>query len=88
MAQAQKFDFDSVYRGEAAEFGAGARPPWSFDGPQPEVVEGTIVAQHLPTQLCIADHNDLFVPDAKADKAAFAGMGSRKYSRSRRSLRR
>ncbi|MGC2656022.1 MAG: class I SAM-dependent methyltransferase [Mycobacterium sp.] len=31
------FDFDPAYRGEAAEFGAGARPPWSLGEPQPEI---------------------------------------------------
>ncbi|ORX08405.1 class I SAM-dependent methyltransferase [Mycolicibacillus trivialis] len=30
------FDFDPAYRGEA-EFGAGARPPWSIGEPQPEI---------------------------------------------------
>src|SRR6478736_5267230 len=29
--------FDSAYRGEAAEMGAGNRPPWSIDEPQPEI---------------------------------------------------
>jgi SAM-dependent methyltransferase len=37
MTDAQKFDFDPVYRGEAAEFGVGARPPWSIGEPQPEI---------------------------------------------------
>jgi 2-heptyl-1-hydroxyquinolin-4(1H)-one methyltransferase len=39
MTETQKFDFDfdPAYRGEAAEFGAGARPPWSLDEPQPEL---------------------------------------------------
>lgn len=31
------FDFDPAYRGEAAEFGTGARPPWSIGEPQPEI---------------------------------------------------
>jgi SAM-dependent methyltransferase len=31
------FDFDPAYRGEATEFGAGARPPWSLGEPQPEI---------------------------------------------------
>jgi 2-heptyl-1-hydroxyquinolin-4(1H)-one methyltransferase len=31
------FDFDPAYRGETAEFGAGARPPWSLGEPQPEI---------------------------------------------------
>jgi 2-heptyl-1-hydroxyquinolin-4(1H)-one methyltransferase len=30
-------DFESAYRGEAAEFGLGARPPWSIGEPQPEL---------------------------------------------------
>lgn len=29
--------FDSAYRGEAAEMGLGARPPWSIGEPQPEI---------------------------------------------------
>ncbi len=29
--------FDSAYRGEAAEMGAGNRPPWSIGEPQPEI---------------------------------------------------
>jgi SAM-dependent methyltransferase len=37
--QRQQFDFDfePAYRGEAAQFGAGARPPWSLGEPQPEI---------------------------------------------------
>lgn len=31
------FDFDPAYRGESAEFGSGARPPWSLGEPQPEI---------------------------------------------------
>ncbi|ORW08639.1 class I SAM-dependent methyltransferase [Mycobacterium kyorinense] len=31
------FDFDPAYRGEAAQFGLGARPPWSLGEPQPEI---------------------------------------------------
>jgi SAM-dependent methyltransferase len=39
MTDLQKFDFDfdPAYRGEAAQFGAGARPPWSLGEPQPEL---------------------------------------------------
>ena len=39
MTETQKFDFDfdPAYRGEAAEFGAGVRPPWSLGEPQPEI---------------------------------------------------
>ena len=39
MTEVQKFDFDfdPAYRGETAEFGAGARPPWSLGEPQPEI---------------------------------------------------
>jgi 2-heptyl-1-hydroxyquinolin-4(1H)-one methyltransferase len=39
MTEAQNFDFDfdPAYRGETAEFGAGARPPWSLGEPQPEL---------------------------------------------------
>jgi SAM-dependent methyltransferase len=29
--------FDSAYRGEAAEIGFGAKPPWSIGEPQPEI---------------------------------------------------
>ncbi|HEY9302771.1 MAG TPA: class I SAM-dependent methyltransferase [Mycobacterium sp.] len=31
------FDFDPAYRGEAAQFGTGVRPPWSLGEPQPEL---------------------------------------------------
>lgn len=31
------FDFDPAYRGEAPQFGAGMRPPWSIGEPQPEI---------------------------------------------------
>jgi 2-heptyl-1-hydroxyquinolin-4(1H)-one methyltransferase len=39
MTETQKFDFDfdPAYRGEAAQFGAGVRPPWSLGEPQPEI---------------------------------------------------
>jgi 2-heptyl-1-hydroxyquinolin-4(1H)-one methyltransferase len=33
----QDFQFESAYRGEVAELGFGARPPWSIDEPQPEL---------------------------------------------------
>ncbi|MEO8813699.1 MAG: class I SAM-dependent methyltransferase [Mycobacterium sp.] len=36
-------DFDSAYRGEAVEFGVGARPPWSIGEPQPEIA--ALIAQ-------------------------------------------
>jgi 2-heptyl-1-hydroxyquinolin-4(1H)-one methyltransferase len=39
MTETQKFDFDfdPAYRGEAAQFGEGVRPPWSLGEPQPEI---------------------------------------------------
>jgi 2-heptyl-1-hydroxyquinolin-4(1H)-one methyltransferase len=39
MTEVEKFDFDfdPAYRGEAAEFGEGVRPPWSLGEPQPEL---------------------------------------------------
>jgi 2-heptyl-1-hydroxyquinolin-4(1H)-one methyltransferase len=39
MTDTQKsdFNFDTAYRGEAPEFGFGARPPWSLGEPQPEI---------------------------------------------------
>jgi 2-heptyl-1-hydroxyquinolin-4(1H)-one methyltransferase len=39
MTETQKFDFDfdPAYRGEAPQFGEGARPPWSLGEPQPEI---------------------------------------------------
>jgi 2-heptyl-1-hydroxyquinolin-4(1H)-one methyltransferase len=39
MTDVERFDFnfDLAYRGEAAEFGAGVRPPWSLGEPQPEI---------------------------------------------------
>jgi 2-heptyl-1-hydroxyquinolin-4(1H)-one methyltransferase len=36
-ATPQDFEFDSAYRGETAQLGLGARPPWSIDEPQPEL---------------------------------------------------
>ena len=36
-ATPQDFQFESAYRGEAAELGLGTRPPWSIDEPQPEL---------------------------------------------------
>ena len=35
----QDFQFESAYRGEAALFGPGVRPPWSIGEPQPELAE-------------------------------------------------
>src|ERR1700739_3056404 len=39
MTEVEKFDFDfdPAYRGEAAQLGAGVRPPWSLGEPQPEI---------------------------------------------------
>jgi SAM-dependent methyltransferase len=37
MTQPTKDMFDSAYRGEALEMGAGNRPPWSIGEPQPEI---------------------------------------------------
>ena len=37
MTQETDFQFESAYRGEAAQFGEGARPPWSIGVPQPEL---------------------------------------------------
>jgi len=37
MTQPLDLMFESAYRGEAAEFGEGARPPWSIGAPQPEL---------------------------------------------------
>ncbi len=31
------FEFETVYRGESAQFGEGVRPPWSIGEPQPEL---------------------------------------------------
>jgi 2-heptyl-1-hydroxyquinolin-4(1H)-one methyltransferase len=36
MTQPVDFQFESAYRGESP-FGAGVRPPWSIDAPQPEL---------------------------------------------------
>src|SRR6201988_4136309 len=33
----QDMDFESAYRGEAAQLGLGVRPPWSIGEPQPEL---------------------------------------------------
>ncbi|GLE51896.1 class I SAM-dependent methyltransferase [Mycobacterium montefiorense] len=37
MTQPTDFEFESAYRGESAQFGQGARPPWSIGTPQPEL---------------------------------------------------
>lgn len=37
MTQPTDFEFESAYRGEAAQFGEGTRPPWSIGAPQPEL---------------------------------------------------
>jgi 2-heptyl-1-hydroxyquinolin-4(1H)-one methyltransferase len=37
MTQETDFEFDNAYRGESAQFGQGARPPWSIGAPQPEL---------------------------------------------------
>ncbi|OBA61599.1 SAM-dependent methyltransferase [Mycobacterium sp. 1100029.7] len=37
MTQPTDFEFESAYRGESAQFGEGARPPWSIGAPQPEL---------------------------------------------------
>src|SRR5215831_10906087 len=37
MTEPVDFEFESVYRGESAQFGEGARPPWSIGEPQPEL---------------------------------------------------
>jgi 2-heptyl-1-hydroxyquinolin-4(1H)-one methyltransferase len=37
MTEPVDFEFETVYRGESAQFGAGVRPPWSLGEPQPEL---------------------------------------------------
>jgi SAM-dependent methyltransferase len=37
MTQPADFEFETAYRGESAQFGAGVRPPWSIGAPQPEL---------------------------------------------------
>ena len=37
MTESVDFEFESVYRGESAQLGEGARPPWSLGEPQPEL---------------------------------------------------
>jgi len=37
MTEPSDFEFDSAYRGESAQLGQGARPPWSLGEPQPEL---------------------------------------------------
>ena len=37
MTQETDFEFENAYRGESAQFGQGARPPWSIGAPQPEL---------------------------------------------------
>ena len=43
MTEATDFRFESAYRGESAQFGAGVRPPWSIGAPQPELA--TLIEQ-------------------------------------------
>jgi 2-heptyl-1-hydroxyquinolin-4(1H)-one methyltransferase len=37
MSERGDFEFDSVYRGESSQIGAGVRAPWSLGEPQPEL---------------------------------------------------
>jgi ubiquinone/menaquinone biosynthesis C-methylase UbiE len=37
MTGSLDFEFESAYRGDSAQFGEGARPPWSLGEPQPEL---------------------------------------------------
>ena len=37
MTETQDFEFETAYRGDSAQFGAGVRPPWSIGAPQPEL---------------------------------------------------
>src|ERR1700733_15399030 len=37
MTQPTDFEFENAYRGESAQFGRGASPPWSIGTPQPEL---------------------------------------------------
>lgn len=37
MTQPTDFEFESAYRGESAQLGAGTKPPWSIGVPQPEL---------------------------------------------------
>lgn len=37
MSEDFDLEFDSIYRGESAQMGAGIRPPWSLGEPQPEL---------------------------------------------------
>jgi SAM-dependent methyltransferase len=37
MTEPVDFQFESAYRGDSEQFGAGARPPWSIGEPQPEL---------------------------------------------------
>ncbi len=37
MTEPSDFEFESAYRGESAQLGQGARPPWSLGEPQPEL---------------------------------------------------
>ena len=37
MSKRENFEFDSAYRGESSQMGAGVRVPWSLGVPQPEL---------------------------------------------------
>lgn len=37
MTEPVDFEFESAYRGESGQFGAGSKPPWSIGEPQPEL---------------------------------------------------
>ncbi|QYL27551.1 Thiopurine S-methyltransferase [Mycobacterium shottsii] len=43
MTESLDLQFETAYRGESAEFGAGIRPPWSLGEPQPELA--TLIEQ-------------------------------------------
>lgn len=37
MTESMDLEFETAYRGESTQFGAGVRPPWSLGEPQPEL---------------------------------------------------
>ena len=43
MTTPADFTFESAYRGEIPELGAGSKPPWSIGEPQPEIA--TLIEQ-------------------------------------------
>jgi hypothetical protein len=48
MTEQVDFEFESAYRGESGQFGAGVRPPWSIGEPNGRMsVAGWLLSAYL-----------------------------------------